>query len=313
MDKISVIVPMYNAAKYLLRCLDSIAGQEYNNIEVLCIDDGSTDDTRIISERYAESDQRFKVYSIKHGGLSYARNYALERISGDWFAYVDADDWISPNYLKVLHRNAVEYACDVSVCMFQRKNRYEIDSCEEGKDIYFFTSAGESIQNYIGPEPSMNGMVWNKLYRAEKFKHIAFDNDIKVYEDIIYTFDVFEKCEKACLSTDKLYYWYYRKNSLCHSKSASMDFKPAYVFLELMDRTEKYNDKETELVLRKNFVNCAVDLMFASATLRKSEEADKVRMQCKEWEKDIWRMLNIKKKCKFILVIYMFWLLNFVR
>lgn len=313
MEKISIIVPMYNAENYVIRCLDSIAKQVHDNIEVLCIDDGSTDNTKLICEQYAEKDRRFKIYSIENAGASNARNYGLSLITGEWFAFVDADDWVSPNYLRTLYKNAVENGCDISACMFQRKSQYELEFSEGENRVLFFTSPSACIHNYIGPAPSMNGMVWNKLYKTKKFKDIRFDTSLKVNEDCIYTFDVFERCNKACLSVAELYCWFFREDSLCHSKSNVVDFSSAYVFLELLKRTEKYHEQETELVLKRNFVNCAVDLMFSSSTLRYGEETVKVRKQCKEWKKSIWQMMNIKKKCKYMLVIYMPWLINIIR
>lgn len=313
MEKISIIVPMYNVEKYILRCLESIAKQEYRDIEVLCIDDGSTDNTKDICQQFAEQDSRFKVYTIENGGASNARNYGLSLITGKWFAFVDADDWVSPMYLQTLYTNAIKHGCDVSACMFRRMSEYGLPAGEGAEEILFFSSPKECICNYIGPAPSMNGMLWNKLYNAEKYKDIRLDTSLKVNEDCIFTFDVLERCHRACLSGAELYYWFYREDSLCHSKANITDFSSAYVFKELLKRTEKFGDSLIESVLKRNFVNCAVDLIFASATLRKSEEAGKVKRQCMEWKKDIWHMLDVKKKCKYILTLHMSWLLNIVK
>ena len=107
-DKISVIVPVWNAHEYLNRCVDSILAQTYKNLEVLLVDDGSTDDSLDICRRYAESDSRVLVFHKENGGQASARNYALERVTGDFVGFVDNDDWIFPTMYERLHRLMVE-------------------------------------------------------------------------------------------------------------------------------------------------------------------------------------------------------------
>lgn len=106
MVDISIIIPVYNSAKYLDVCLDSILKQTYKNFEVILVNDGSTDNSKDVCENYVGRDSRFYLYSIPNSGVSVARNYALEKCIGEWITYIDSDDWVEPDYLESLKRNA---------------------------------------------------------------------------------------------------------------------------------------------------------------------------------------------------------------
>ena len=106
MDKISIIIPVYHVQEYIGRCLESILLQTYSNFEVLCVEDGPGDKSGEICERYGRQDNRIRVFHLERGGVGYARNYALSRMEGEWFAFLDGDDWIEPEYLEILYRNA---------------------------------------------------------------------------------------------------------------------------------------------------------------------------------------------------------------
>lgn len=99
---VSVVVPVYNVASYLEQCLDSVVNQTYKNLEIILVDDGSTDGSGAICDRYAEKDSRIQVIHKENGGLSSARNVGLERITGEWALFVDSDDWIELNTLELL-------------------------------------------------------------------------------------------------------------------------------------------------------------------------------------------------------------------
>ena len=108
MDKISVIVPVWNAEPFLHRCVDSILAQTYQNLEVLLVDDGSTDSSLQICQSYADKDSRVQVFHKENGGQASARNYALDRVTGDFIGFVDDDDWIYPEMYEKLHKYLTE-------------------------------------------------------------------------------------------------------------------------------------------------------------------------------------------------------------
>lgn len=301
--KISVIIPIYNAQDYLERCLDSILAQTYPYYEVICIDDGSWDDSGVICDRYAKEDMRIRVFHIENGGVSAARNYGLSVMEGEWFAFVDADDWLEPEFFETLYLIAEENACDIVACNFRRDTEYVI-GCEAGENrIVTLHSSEQCIRNFIGNKDSMQGMVWNKLYKAEVCRHVTFNTGIKINEDCLYTYDVMSICKKACYITLPLYHWYQRSDSACHSKTTDADFSPANVFLELYDKTLEYQDCEVQRVLQKNYVMSVIKILLYSKYKSNDVEVKKARAKSKEWRGDIWGKLSVKEKIKYVLAI----------
>ena len=112
--KISVVVPVYNVEEYLDQCVESLVGQTYKNLEVILVDDGSPDNCPAMCDEWAERDNRIKVIHKENGGVSSARNAALDIASGDYIGFVDSDDWIEPDMYEILIKNAKKYDADIS-------------------------------------------------------------------------------------------------------------------------------------------------------------------------------------------------------
>ena len=129
-DLISVIVPVYNVELYLQQCIDSILNQTYSNLEIILIDDGSTDNSSIICDINLEKDHRIKVIHKQNGGLSNARNVGVKNAQGKFVAFIDSDDYISEDYIEVLYRLICKYNADISVCRF----RYVFGNVEDQVD-----------------------------------------------------------------------------------------------------------------------------------------------------------------------------------
>lgn len=308
-EKISVIIPVYNVQEYIGRCLESILQQTYDNFEVICVDDGSSDMSGQICEQYKDKDERIKVVHIENAGVSNARNHALSIIEGSWFSFVDADDWIEPSYLETLYENAIQNNCDVSACYFKRNYQYGLEECnQQSAEVTVFNTSEECIHSFICSTNSMYGMVWNKLYRFELFKDIKFDTNIRVNEDCLYTQNIMEKCSKACLTTAILYHWYQRDDSACHSNKVAFDFTPAEVFYDLYVRNEKLQDVEVSQKLKKNYILSATKVLLRSQYSGKEPKVLQVKGQCKVWRKGVWKLLSKKEKVKLIIVLYLPWL-----
>ncbi len=159
---ISVIVPVYNVKAYLRKCLDSITNQTYKDLEILVVDDGSTDGCGRICDEYAERDSRVKVFHTENRGLSSARNLGLDEAKGEWVGFVDSDDWIEPD----MYEEALDGIEDADILCFQRT---------EG------TYSGlEALYKFINNE--ISAFIWKKLYRKELFEEISFP-DGRISED----------------------------------------------------------------------------------------------------------------------------------
>jgi len=204
MPVISIIVPVYNAAKYLGKCLDSIQAQTYTSLEILLIDDGSTDESLAICEEYARKDSRFRVIHQENQGVSAARNKGLDLASGDFIGFVDSDDWIEPDMYELLYKNLCEADADVSTCSHTRAT---IKKDAEPR-TYIFNQT-EAMNAALGAELN-NRFVgiyfWNKLYKKEVFNSVRCPVGM-IYEDVYIILDLLGNVKKM-VSTNELKYYY---------------------------------------------------------------------------------------------------------
>lgn len=213
--KISIIVPVYNCEGYLERCLDSIRKQTYENIEVITVDDGSSDRSAEIAKSYAEKDTRFHYYYKKNGGVSSARNYGLDRITGDYIGFVDGDDEILPDMYETLILLILNNGADASVIS-------PIISID-GKRLAFSDDA--SVMEFTGEDAikeSLRGVVFAghlclKLFKASLFESLRLREDIAICEDLIAVYEAFSKSEKIVFADLHKYVYYTNSNSAINS------------------------------------------------------------------------------------------------
>lgn len=207
---ISVIVPIYNVYEYVTKCIESIVNQTYYNLEIMLVDDGSTDGSGEICDEYAKKDSRIKVFHKENGGLSDARNYALERAHGELIGFVDGDDWIHTQMYGIMLNKMLETGSDIVACGFEQKNEELFN-----EDIPYDKlnsrnmSSSEALINIEIPLV----VAWNKLY-----KHFLFD-DIRypvgrLHEDEFVIHKLFNKCKKIAVIEKELYFYTVRDGSI---------------------------------------------------------------------------------------------------
>ena len=181
-EKISVIVPVYKVEKYLNRCVESICKQSYSNLEILLVDDGSPDSCPQMCDEYAKADSRIIVIHKENGGLSSARNAALEVATGDYVICVDSDDYIHPRAVEKLYQACVMYQADIAMGLhFVEKGEKLLieDPVVDEVEIY---SAVEALQVLLA-DKKMRNYAWNKLYKRELFEEVRYPEG-RNYEDI---------------------------------------------------------------------------------------------------------------------------------
>lgn len=300
-DLISVIIPVYNGEKYLERCIDSLLTQTHSELEIICVLNGCSDNSESILKEYCRKNENI-IYCESEPGVCAARNLGLKKITGNWFAFVDADDWLEPNYFEVLLENAICNNASLSACMFFRDYEYKI--CRESNNnVMCLDSPHQCIHNYICSVPySMNGMIWNKLYRTEMFGDITFDENLRVNEDCMYTFYVTSKCNRACITSARLYHWFQRDDSACHEKKKTADFSAANVFIRLLEETESLNDSGVSFSLKYNYVGNVINTLIWASRPR-GEEVKVAKLRCKKWKKEIWNNMSKKNKMKYYLAM----------
>ncbi|MBR6040479.1 MAG: glycosyltransferase family 2 protein [Clostridia bacterium] len=220
---ISVIVPVYNVEAYLAQCLDSVLAQTYHDLEILLIDDGSTDRSGSICDAYQAKDERIRVFHTDNHGLSAARNVGLDHASGDYILLLDSDDWIDENTAQILLEYAARYEADVVSCAYycEWKNRRDI---KEKLDHPIILEGKQIMRAHI-QEPYLGYVPWNKLYDKRLFSDIRYPAGRK-HEDVIITHKLLESAERVVCIPEALFH--YRKRANTISRVYSMDSMVAY-------------------------------------------------------------------------------------
>lgn len=209
--KISIIVPVYNAEKYLPDCLNSILGQTYTDFEVILVDDGSTDQSLRIIDKYIAKDDRFHLFQQTHRGVSAARNIGLKNVTGDYISFVDADDQIASTYLEDLY-HAFDEQVDSSMCGFKKIDLLSYEDCVVIPKKMIESLEDNLIGFYEATNTDWQRYLWNRM-----FKHsIIKSNNLRFKEDIFYKEDGLFVVQYLCASNgfvgcvDKVLYYYYR-------------------------------------------------------------------------------------------------------
>ena len=267
-ELISIVVPVYNVEKYLPYCINSIINQKYKNLEIILVDDGSTDDSGKICDEYLKKDDRIKVIHKKNGGLADARNIGIKYAKGEYIGFIDSDDCIHPDFYDCLYELLITNSADISECQFMRIDTEYIHKVKEILDdenlkIHYKISVDnniESLKKLYGArlKPYINKVVvWNKLYKKSLFDNITFPVG-KLHEDEFTTYKVLYKSNKI-VSTSKILHGYMQtKNSIMRKEISPKrvdDNLKAYEEAAVFFREK--NNKELECkVLRRYLENC---------------------------------------------------------
>ena len=216
-DLISVIVPVYNVDKYLPKCIDSIINQTYKNLEIILIDDGSTDSSPKICDEYMNKDSRIIVIHKDNGGLSSARNKGIEVAKGNLICFIDSDDYLELNMLEELKNNMDKYDSDIACCNFYDiKNEVSSLRIKKDTNIEFVSSEKEKFINIQNEYSPLTYYAWNKLYKKEIFNNIRFPEG-RLYEYTYILCDIFDKANRISFTLKPLYNYVYRSSSLGNS------------------------------------------------------------------------------------------------
>lgn len=222
-ELISVIIPCFNVEKYIDRCMESVLNQTYQNLEIILVDDGSTDRTGEICDHYSKIDTRIKVIHKKNGGVSTARNIGLDICSGDFIFFVDSDDWISFNAIQYLYDLRKKYEADFSmaeyICVYNQKSEAYCHYKE-----YELTQQEFLVKLFkIGTQENAQ-YPFAKLYKKKLFNNIRFAADLLIAEDVLSTFQIALNSKGIAYSTKIIYFYYYNPNSLTKKAFADQSF-----------------------------------------------------------------------------------------
>jgi glycosyltransferase involved in cell wall biosynthesis len=235
--KISVIIPIYNSEKYIEKCINSIVNQTLKDIEIICVNDGSTDNTENILNDFAQKDSRIKILNQENQGQGAARNYGLSIATGEYVGYVDADDYIELNYFETLYNTAKKYNSEIAVASILKHKKFY--------DKYNVFYKNEKVASSIAEKIKLCGDVkknffyaWNKIYKRE----LLIKNEInfpqgQIYEDVMFAIKALYYSKSLVSSVGTKYHYVEHKTSTIKRKDSSgkkqQDLIKAYSQLQI--------------------------------------------------------------------------------
>lgn len=278
--KLSVIVPVYNVAEYLPECVESIQKQTYENLEIILIDDGSTDHSGLICDEYAKTDRRIRVIHQTNRGLMPTRQIGIMTATGTYLTFVDGDDWIDPDMYSDLipYMRESDLVCSGYFIEDKWGDEIEvIDDFEEGLyagkqlDMVLSRFLFDFEKDKLVP---IQATVCDKLFRTELMKQIGFYKDFSISfgEDLVFHSQYILKCQSIYCCSKSYYHYRYRKNSICHIGNKEFLFDLAHVYLALEREFLKY-DSRYGLMKQLRKIICVYaaktwDLMFYDPEVR---------------------------------------------
>lgn len=254
MRKISVIIPVFNSEKYLKRCIESVLNQTYSNIEIIVINDGSTDNSKKIIEELKEKNKNIRLFSQQNKGQSAARNLGMEIAQGEYIGFVDSDDWIHPqmfcHLVKILEDNQADISSGQMITLRNDEKKGYKDIVDYNLEIEY---REQSLVNYLyNGQNKKNGQysAARKLFRKEVLENVRFEEGY-IYEDMLFNFEALENSQKHVASDAIVYYYYIDNQSTMRSQFREKDFDLIVISDKIMERVKNYPHQKRLLELAK--------------------------------------------------------------
>lgn len=292
---ISVIVPIYKVEQYLSKCVDSIISQTYVNLEIFLIDDGSPDSCGAICDNYAKKDNRIKVIHKLNGGLSIARNVAIDVATGDYIVCIDSDDYVAEDYIETLYSLVKNYDAQMAVT--------SSNPFGEGSEP-LITSDENLISKVMTPSDALTKMfyqndfdtsAWGKIYHRS-----LFGDDIRypkgwLYEDLPTTFLLMMRCQKITYSNYKSYYYLQRANSIEGSSYSPLKYKSCLNIERTLNDERSKMSKEVQKALDCRLLSFIFHVFLEVPYSEKKTRADLFN-RIKKYRKHCLFNSNVRKK-----------------
>lgn len=292
-ESVSVIIPVYNVKQYLVRCLDSVARQSYRNLEIILVDDGSTDGSGAVCDEFAGSDERVRVIHQENQGLWAARNSGQRVARGDYLLFIDSDDYIHSDMVMTLHK-AINEADGIDLAMVDYKKTAmldeDVDSVQEGSEE--FLDQEEMISRYC--KGSVAGCVWNKLFRRSLLEGVLAGN-FKRAQDQDFCIKVFLRAKRSVLVHKVMYYWVQRPGSHMHSPDYLFRFYHDIIaiYLSIISSLTDDQMKYEHYFLEKLYRRLVLGKAYFSGTEHASEVMDFSDVVKREISRKYWHCKDI--------------------
>lgn len=270
LSKISIIVPIYNSEKFLDDCIKSLINQSYSNIEIILINDGSTDNSLSICEKYKQSDSRIIVKSIENSGVSIARNIGLNMMTGDYVTFVDSDDWIEPHTIKLALNNICVEDAEIAIwSYFKNYEHKEIElslvpgasrmfSNDSDKEILYLKSIYAHYNRTTKTEDVPVGTVMCKLYKVDFIRRnkLKFNPKLIRSEDVIFAINAFKLADKIIYFDESLYHYRINSNSMSFGFKYISDTETPFNLL--IDELNKFKNTMNNKELIQEVIYCKI-------------------------------------------------------
>lgn len=243
-EKISVLIPMYNAEKYIKRCLKSVVNQTYKNLEIIVVNDGSTDNSLLLAKEFADKDNRIKIITKQNEkSLAKTRQFLINNVSTRLFVFVDSDDEINKNYVSLLYKNMMKYNVDLVGSSYKIGNFLASNSIFSKNKIFDHNE----IMSQMVLNKNIHFVTWNKLYKTEIAKKVSFNDELHYGEDFDFCTKYVKYCKSAMFLNKRLYKYYLNKGSIIHEKFSNSN----KLFIEyLISRCESETNENDRNTLR---------------------------------------------------------------
>lgn len=300
--QVSVIVPVYKVEKYIKRCLNSIVNQTYRDLEIILVDDGSPDNCGKICDEYAKQDSRIKVLHQENGGQSKARNEAMKIAKGDYFCFVDSDDYIATNMIERLVSLAQHNQADISMIDYTFFSGEQADVAKQNEDKCLIFTNVELIKNMHTVPGELYVVMWGKLFKRELFEGITFPEG-RICEDLAILYKLYDQSNKAVYSAEVLYYYY--RNNVDSSTFQIKDKFYTDVFNALDEEITYMEHAHADLVEypRKTYLYWIFDYYRGLWKEGNKENKGKMKMLLKKY-RALFKLNRGLKKDKFYSIFY---------
>ena len=298
MDKISVVVPAYNCQDTIERCIKSIQNQTYSNLEIIVVNDGSTDKTESIVKNLSINDSRIKLISIQNSGVSHARNTGIDSAIGDYIAFVDSDDYIDSDMYETLLSLMKEYCVQIAHCSYKNIDNDKITAVGNTGEVTV-QNHDEALRCLLSGR-LFTGGNWNKLYNKSLFNRIKFDESVRVNEDVLANFYLFNSVDKSVFIDRAFYNYVANTNSVTHAMSSNLGVEHVAFVAEKMAKLSKGKSYQNEADYRYAF--SALGLYRAYFFSNRSNEKGRKKV-AKEKVKSMKHLYNGRDRINYFLLI----------
>ena len=298
-EKISVCIPFYNIEAYVSRCLDSVLNNTYQNLEIICVNDGSTDGTSALLHTYVKKDPRVIVIDKENGGIVSARNAAIDAATGDFISFVDGDDWVHHQFFEVLMSVQKRTAAGTVICGYKKCTDI-VQDAEISKELTYTVATTNTLLN----DSHARTHIWARMYSKELVSKQMGASDIVMGEDTAFNLAFLcRNCQKRIvIVAEQLYYYFQRENSVVHTAHHADKIKAALFIKEQLSL----------ICARQGKIVCLHEIMRTMLAYRylKMYEPDRaeIHRRCKELYSfcaNSWReVLPKKERVKYMLLYY---------